>query len=582
MLDKELFNLLGKDKKYVILITIIDLLGTILNMSVTACICFCFKLVLEGNKEMISYIPYLCGGFILGLLKVLSIWISSKIRNILGNKVKKSLRFKAYSKMLELGLDRGGEKTAALTQMIIEGVEQVDTYYSYYLPSFFNAMIAPILLFIVCLCFRYQVALVLIIALPLIPISIVVVSKWAKKVFAKYWDKYTSMGDAFLDNLEGMKDLKIFNADGLKEVETSLKSEEFRKITMKVLIMQLWSLTIIDLVAFGAAGVAIVFAILGATSSIDPLSPAIALFLILISAEFFLPMRTLASAFHVAMNGSTAGKRIKVFSEIKSPKWGEKEVINPSIYKLENLDFSYDEKRTILSNINLNFKKGFNAVVGESGSGKSTIISLLLGTYVPKKGMVSLNDLSIRDYSRSKYYEKVTAISYDTHIFNASVRDNFHFVNPLISDEEIYKALESVNLKEFIDGVGGLDYVVLEDSENISGGERQRLALAINLTLDKDIYLFDEVTSNIDVESEAIIMEHIKALAKNKIVVVISHRLANVIDADIIYLLDEGKVLESGTHQQLLNNKGKYSKIYYEQYNLENGYKEEMNNNEEK
>jgi len=573
VLDKQLFQLLGKDKKYVAVITVVDLLGTLLNMAITACVCMCLALAFGKASDFSEYAPYIAGGLCFAIAKIISIWASGKIRNTLGNRVKKSLRAKAYSKMLEMGLNRGGEQTAALTQMIIEGVEQVDTYYSYYLPSFFNAMIAPILLFIVCVCFRWQVALVLIVALPLIPVSIILVSKWAKKIFAKYWDKYTSMGDAFLDNLQGMKDLKIFNADGLKQVETAAKSEDFRKITMKVLVMQLWSLTIIDTVAFGAAGIAIVFAVLGATASVNPLSPAIALFLILLSAEFFLPMRTLASAFHVAMNGSTAGKRIKTFTELTAPVWGEKEPIAPYELKLDSVDFSYDGERSVLSGVSMTFKKGFNAVVGESGSGKSTVISLLLGENVPQKGEVTLDGELVRSYSRRAFYKKLAAVSYNTYIFNASVRENFRLAKENVTDDEIYRALESVNLKEFINGVGGLDYVVSEDSENISGGERQRLALAINLVEEKDIYLFDEATSNIDIESEAIIMEHIKKLAKDKIVVVISHRLANVVNADDIYLLDEGKLIESGSHDSLIALNGKYAKIYFEQYNLENGYK---------
>jgi len=573
VLDKQLFQLLGKDKKYVAIITVVDLFGTLLNMAVTACVCMCFYLAFGGVTNWASYAPYIGGGFAFGLLKVLSIWFSGKIRNTLGNKVKKSLRAKAYGKMLEMGLNRGGKQTAELTQMIIEGVEQVDTYYSYYLPSFFNAMIAPIILFVVCVIFRWQVALVLIIALPLIPMSIIFVSKWAKKVFAKYWDKYTSMGNVFLDDLQGMKDLKIFNADGLKQAEAAVKSEEFRKITMKVLVMQLWSLTIIDTVAFGAAGIAIVFAIVGATAAVNPLSPAIALFLILLSAEFFLPMRSLASAFHVAMNGSTAGKRLKAFTEAPAPVWGEKEVKSPAELSLSSVDFSYDGERVVLSGVNMSFKKGFGAVVGESGSGKSTVISLLLGEYEPQKGTANLNGVPVREYKRKSFYEKIAAVSYNTYIFNASVRENFQLAKPDITDEEIYSALESVNLKDFIRNIGGLDYVVLEDSENISGGERQRLALAINLTVDKDIYLFDEATSNIDVESEAIIMRHIQKLAESKIVIVISHRLANVVPADKIYLLEDGFLKESGTHEELISLNGKYAEIYSEQYNLENGYK---------
>lgn len=578
MLDKQLFQLLGKDKKYVVIITIVDLLGTLLNMAVTACVCMCLALAFKGETDFLKYVPYIAGGLGVALLKVLTVWGSGKIRNVLGNKVKKSLRSKAYAKLLELGLNRGGEQTAALTQMIIEGVEQVDTYYSYYLPSFFNAMIAPVLLFIVCVIFRWQVALVLIVALPLIPMSIVFVSKWAKKVFAKYWDKYTSMGDAFLDSLQGMKDLKIFNADGLKQVETAAKSEEFRKITMKVLVMQLWSLTIIDTVAFGAAGIAIVFAIVGATAAVNPLSPAIALFLILLSAEFFLPMRTLASAFHVAMNGSTAGKRLKAFTELPAPVWGEKKPVSPRELKLSSVGFSYDGTRQILSGVDMTFKKGFNAVVGESGSGKSTVIALFLGEYEPQEGEVLLDGAPVRKYDRAAFYKRIAAVSYNTYLFNATVRENFRLAKSDITDEEIYSALESVNLKKFIEGVGGLDYVVSEDSENISGGERQRLALAVNLAVEKDIYLFDEATSNIDIESEAIIMSHVKKLSESKIVVVISHRLANVVPADNIYLLDGGKIAESGTHEELLKKKGKYADIYLEQYRLENGYRGDEEN----
>jgi len=346
---------------------------------------------------------------------------------------------------------------------------------------------------------------------------------------------------------------------------------------MKVLVMQLWSLTIIDTVAFGAAGIAIVFAVLGATAATNPLSPAVALFLILLSAEFFLPMRTLASAFHVAMNGSTAGKRLKAFTELQAPVWGEKSVTHPEKLQLSDVDFSYDGERVVLKNVDMVFEKGFNAVVGESGSGKSTVISLLLGAYAPQKGSVTLNGTPIRDFNRASFYENVATVGYNTFIFNASVRDNFKLAKSDITDEEIYAALESVNLKDFVKNIGGLDYVVLEDSENISGGERQRLALAINLVVEKEVYLFDEATSNIDVESEAVIMKRIAKLAESKIVVVISHRLANVASAQKIYLLDDGNVAEVGTHSELMTKRGKYYEIFTEQYNLENGYKEGVN-----
>lgn len=574
MLDKELFALLGKDKKYIFLVTVIDLVGILANIAITAFICLCINAALNKNSEINTYVLYLGLAIAVGIIKVLTIWASGKLKNNLGSNIKKNMRRQTYKKLLDLGLGKCEEQTAALTQMTIEGVEQVDTYYTAYLPSFFNAMIAPIILFIVCLCFRWQVAVVLIACLPLIPISIILVSKWAKKIFEKYWDKYTTMGNSFLDNLQGMKELKIFNADEFKQTETAVKSEEFRKITMKVLVMQLVSLTIIDTVAFGAAGVAIVYAILGATASVNPLSPAISLFLILLSAEFFLPMRTLASAFHIAMNGSTAGKKINAFLNLKSPKWGNKIIGKVTETALENVDFSYNNDRYVLNGININFQQGFNAIVGESGCGKSTIISLLLGAYAPQNGRVSLNNIPVREYDRQKFYSKITSVSYNTFIFNSSIRDNFRLAKQDVTDTEIYRVLESVNLKSFVDSIGGLDYLILEDSENISGGERQRLALAVNLIVDKDIYLFDEATSNIDIESEAIIMREIAKLAKNKIVVVISHRLANVVNADIIYMLKDGKIIEQGPHKKLLNANGEYARVYNKQYSLENEYKE--------
>ncbi|HQC54835.1 MAG TPA: ABC transporter ATP-binding protein/permease [Clostridia bacterium] len=574
MLDKGLFELLGKEKKYVGYITIIDLIGMLANVAVTACICLSIGLAIKRSDEVLRYVTYIGIALISGIIKAITIWASGKLKNTLGSNVKRRVRSDAYNKLLDLGLSKGGQQTAALTQMMVEGVEQLDSYYSYYLPSFFNAMIAPIILFVICVSFRWQVGLVLILALPIIPISIILVSKWARRVFSKYWDKYTSMGNSFFDNLQGMKELKIFAADLAKQQESAVKSEEFRVITMKVLVMQLASLTIIDTVAFGAAAISIVFSILGALDTVNPLSPAVALFLILISAEFFIPMRTLASAFHVAMNGSAAGKKLKVFLDMQVPKWGNTSTHNPESIEVQDVSFSYDDERFVLKNVDMKFKPGFNAIVGESGSGKSTIVSLLLGAHVPQFGKVTLDSVLVRDYDRSLYYKKITCLGYDTYIFNESIRENFRLAKEDITDEEIYSVLEKVNLKDFIKNIGGLDYVILEDSENISGGERQRLALAINLVVDKDIYIFDEATSNIDVESEAIIMNLIKKLAKTKIVIVISHRLANVREANIIYMLEDGLLIEQGTHQELMDQKGKYQILHDEQYDLEHGYME--------
>ena len=458
---------------------------------------------------------------------------------------------------------------AGLTQVSMEGIEQLDLYYSTYLPQFFFSMIAPIVLFITCVFIDWRTAVVLIACVPLIPVSIVAVSKYAKRIFAKYWGKYTSMGDGFLDSVQGLKELKIFKADGRYHDRMNEKAEEFRKITMKVLVMQLASTTIMDLVAFGGAGAGIALAISGVVNGY--LDPFKALFLILVAVEFFLPLRALGSAFHVAMNGASAGKKIKALLDAKPPVWGKGEVKQGEV-KLEDVTFSYDGKRDVLKNVDMVFGRGITAIVGESGSGKSTIVGLITGALRPQKGRVSVAGQSFEDFSRESYYSHLSVVSYNTYIFNESVRDNFRLAKKDVSDEAIYAALKKVNLDIFVRESGGLDKIITEDAGNISGGQKQRLALAVNLAAGKDIYVFDEATSNIDIESEAIIMDNIRALSQSATVIVISHRLENVVRADNIYYLKDGEVRERGTHDELCKEKGEYSALYNTQKQLEQGY----------
>ena len=407
---------------------------------------------------------------------------------------------------------------------------------------------------------------------PLIPVSIVAVSKYAKKIFAKYWGKYTSMGDAFLDSVQGLKELKIFKADAARHKKMNASAEEFRKITMKVLVMQLASTTIMDLVAYGGAGAGIALSVVGLMNGW--LAPAAALFLVLVAVEFFLPLRSLGSAFHVAMNGASAGRKIISLLNLPDPVWGENEVTGTQL-KLENVTFSYDGKRDVLKNVSMTFpEKGMTAIVGESGCGKSTIVNMLIGAYRPQAGEVTVGGKLLESVTREAYYSHIASVSYNTYIFNDSVRANFELAKKNVSDEEIWAALEAVNLADFIKENGGLDKVITEDANNVSGGQKQRLALAVNLVADKDIYVFDEATSNIDIESEAIIMRNIKAMSEEKAVIVISHRLANVAPADNIYFMEEGEVKESGSHAQLMAENGGYAKLFNTQKALEEGYKE--------
>ena len=572
MFDKELIRLIGAHKKYVIYSVLLMILGMLANIGITASICWAAYLLIEKQPALMYMYPAMTA-----IVAIIVRYIASRLtgdwKDVLGRKVKKDLRAQTYDKILRLGVkSTDGMSMAGLTQVSMEGIEQLDLYYSTYLPQFFFSMIAPFILFAICVGIDWRTSLVLLACVPLIPVSIVAVSKYAKRIFAKYWGKYTSMGDVFLDSVQGLKELKIFRADAARHKKMNASAEEFRRITMKVLVMQLASTTIMDLVAYGGAGAGIALSVVGLMNG--RLAPAAALFLVLVAVEFFLPLRALGSAFHVAMNGASAGKQIISLLNQPDPVWGKEEVTGTQL-KLENVTFSYDGRRDVLKNVSMTFpEKGMTAIVGESGCGKSTVVSILIGAYRPKEGDVTVGGQPLESVTRESYYVHIASVSYNTYIFNDSVRANFELAKKNVSDEEIWNALEKVNLAGFIRENGGLDKVIAEDANNVSGGQKQRLALAVNLVANKDIYVFDEATSNIDIESEAIIMRNIKAMSAEKSVIVISHRLANVVPADNIYFMEDGEVKESGSHAELMNAHGGYAKLYTAQKELEEGYQD--------
>ena len=571
MFDKELLKLIGGNRKYVAFAVLLMVLGMLANIGITASVCWAVYFLIEGY-EPLAYIYPAITAVVAIVVRYIASHCTGSLKDMLGRKVKKDLRERTYDKILRLGVrSTDGMSMAGLTQVSMEGIEQLDLYYSTYLPQFFFSMIAPILLFCICVGIDWRTSLVLLACVPLIPVSIVAVSKYAKKIFAKYWGKYTSMGDAFLDSVQGLKELKIFKADAARHKKMNASAEEFRKITMKVLVMQLASTTIMDLVAYGGAGAGIALAIVGLMNG---LAPAAALFLVLVAVEFFLPLRSLGSAFHVAMNGASAGRKIISLLNLPDPVWGKEEVQGTQL-QLNGVTFSYDGKRDVLKDVSMTFpEKGMTAIVGESGCGKSTVVNMLIGAYRPKAGIVAVGGKPLESVTRESYYSHIASVSYNTYIFNDSVRANFELARRNVTDEEIWAALEKVNLAGFIKENGGLDKVITEDANNVSGGQKQRLALAVNLVANKDIYVFDEATSNIDIESEAIIMRNIKAMSAQKSVIVISHRLANVVPADNIYFMEEGEVKEYGSHAQLMAASGGYAKLFNAQKELEEGYKD--------
>lgn len=577
MIDKNLLRLLGGNRRYLYETVALMVVGLGANLTITASLCRMVQLAATYQIHSGGPIVFLWPSVMAALgiaLRYAASRLTGELRDRLGRGVKKELREKVYRKVLTLGTNAPGELSqAGLTQVALEGVEQLDLYYTSYIPQFFYAMLAPVILFFVTVGIDWHVALALLLCVPLIPVSIVAVSRYAKRIFATYWGKYTSMGDGFLDSVQGLKELKLFQADEAQHQKMNRSSEEFRKITMKVLVMQLASTTIMDLVAYGGAGLGIAITVLDvANRGLDIFA---ALFLILVAVDFFLPLRAFGSAFHVAMNGASAGGKILALLDLPDPQWGEETVTGMEL-KLERVGFSYDGAREVLQDVTMTFpERGMRAIVGESGCGKSTVVGLLSGFLRPQSGSVTVGGKAVQTLSREDYYRHLAVVSCGSYIFHDTVRENFRLAKPDVTDAEIYRALEQVNLADFIREEGGLDRRIAEDAANLSGGQKQRLALAVQLTADKDVYLFDEATSNIDIDSEAIIMETIRRLAKTKGVVVISHRLANVVPADRIYFLDGGHVAEAGTHAQLMELGGGYARLYRMQKRLEEGYREE-------
>ena len=576
MIDKKLLALLGDNKKYIFYAVGLMIVGLFANLSITASICYAIQYAAEYASSGSDAQGFILPAIVVVIAMVIRYVTSRRIgdlKDTLGRNVKKDLRQKIYDKIIKLGVRTTDNMSmAGLTQLSMEGVEQLDLYYSAYIPQFFYAMIAPIILFIVTVRINWAVALVLLACVPLIPMSIIAVSRYAKKIFAKYWGKYTSMGDSFLDSVQGLKELKIFQADAAQNIKMNETSEEFRKITMKVLVMQLASTTIMDMVAYGGAGLGIALTIHAVVNG--SLSAYAALFLILVAVDFFLPLRAFGSAFHIAMNGASAGNKILSLLAQPDPVWGS-ETVNGTDITMKDVTFSYDGTRDVLKHASINFgSTGMCAIVGESGSGKSTVVNLLLGAYHPQQGSILIGNKPLETLSRESYYSHISVVSYNTYVFNETIRQNFMLAKADVKEDEIFTALKKVNLYDFIVENEVLDKVITEDAANISGGQKQRLALAINLVANKDIYIFDEATSNIDIESEAIIMNNIKELSKEKSVIVISHRLANVIAADTIYYIEDGEVKEYGTHNDLMNMHEGYAKLYTTQKKLEEGYTE--------
>ena len=501
MINKRLIDTVPQSKKYIAGNVLFQWISLVANIVIMERITRLSADVFEGTATAKSTASVLFTAAAAIAVKYICSLLSGKMSYLSSSKVKKTIRSMIYRKLLKLGSGYNEKVgTSEIVQVAVEGVDQLETYFGAYLPQFFYAMLAPLTLFAVLSFVNIESAVVLLVCVPLIPAAIAGVQRWAKKLLSKYWGQYTALGDTFLENLQGLTTLKIYRADEFKQREMNEQAEKFRKITMKVLTMQLNSVTIMDLIAYGGAALGVIMASTRYAAGRVSLSGC--LLIILLSADFFIPMRLLGSYFHIAMNGMAASDKIFRLLDLTEPESAEGQIDGDRSTVCRNLCFSYEKDREILHRVNMEFPMGsFTSIVGESGCGKSTISAVLTGKNKGYAGSVTVGGRELSDICEKSLLKNFTYVNNKSYLFKGTVRENLLMANPDCSDEVLWQVLERVNLAAFLKGENGLDTALSEKGSNFSGGQCQRLALARALLHDSAVYIFDEATSNIDAES---------------------------------------------------------------------------------
>lgn len=575
MFHKRLLKEFKDNQKYVAGMVLTQWLSLLANITLTYAIARYLGLLLHGQitgRDTLVLSITLTAVF---LVRACMTSCSSRLSFLASMRVKERLREQIFQKLMQLGSSyRKTAATSEAVQISTEGVDQLEIYFGKYVPQFFYSLLAPLTLFFIVGSINWNVALVLLLCVPLIPVSIVAVQKFAKKLLAKYWGSYTGLGDSFLENLQGLTTLKIYQADERYAKKMDEEAENFRKVTMRVLIMQLNSISIMDLVAYGGAAAGILLSVLAFRDG--SITAAECIFILLVSAEFFLPLRLLGSFFHIAMNGNAAADKIFRLLDTPVPEKGTVTELKSGDIRFEQVSFSYTKEKKVLHDISFEIPEGqFVALVGTSGCGKSTVASLIMGDDTGKsrdtglEGTVRIGKTATGDIKEETLRRKITRVRHDSYLFTGTVLSNLKMANPDAGISEMEEALKKVDLYDTVMERGGLSMQIEEKAGNLSGGQKQRLVLARAILHDSDIYIFDEATSNVDAESEEKIMEAVRLLAKTKTVILISHRLANVVQADQILVLKDGRIIEDGSHEKLMADGGYYRELFMAQAKLE-------------
>lgn len=501
------------------------------------------------------------------IVRAASIYLAQRAGDKAAFEAVRRVRSFVYDKLTALGPSYTETvPTAEAVQTSVEGATQLQVYFGGYLPQLFFAGLAPITLFVLLVGQAGLPAALLLACVPIIPVSIMMVMRNAKKIGAEYWGSYVDLGGMFLEAVQGLTTLKVYQADRSWHERINAESERFRTATMHLLVMQLRSICVMDLVVYMGAALGIIVAALQLATG--KIGFEAAFLIVFLSQEFFLPMRRLGSLFHTAMNGMAASRRMFGILDTPEPERGDVELDGRGDIELAGVSYAYGD-RTVLDSADATIARGsLVALVGESGGGKSTLAGIISGRKDVYRGSVRIGGIELRDATAASLMRAVTLVPTNGHLFAGTLRENLLLAKPDATDAELLHALDRTRVAAFVQANGGLDMAINEGGTNLSGGQRQRVCMARALLHDSPIYVFDEATSNVDAASEAAIGEVIASLAGDHTVIVVAHRLSTIVDADQILVLERGRIAERGTHDELLADMGVYARMWNSQEQL--------------